>query len=236
MINIIKSKLRPYRWLYHMLSKKKMQPEELWSGRFSFSQFGEDLILNNIFTRNNIRNGFYIEVGAYDPFVYSNTYFMYKIGWSGICIEPNPEAFNKLKLKREKDIVLNIAVSNFSGDVPFVVEKACSGILDDNYIFKNNQVKKRLTVPCRPLAKILDEYACNKEINFMSVDCEGHDLVVLESNNWVKYRPQIIIAEDHNPKYSGPIFDYMTSKGYEFICKVGPSIFFRESSFHLKVH
>jgi hypothetical protein len=53
MICKIKKALKPYRWLYYMLSRGLIEPEELWSSRMSFSQFGEDMVLRSYFERIN---------------------------------------------------------------------------------------------------------------------------------------------------------------------------------------
>ena len=54
-----------------------------------YSQEGEDMILRRIFEE---KNGFYVDVGAHHPRRFSNTYYFYKQGWTGISIEPNPQA------------------------------------------------------------------------------------------------------------------------------------------------
>ena len=236
MIKKIKNILRPYRWLYHMLSNRKMLADELWAARWSFSQFGEDLVLDNLLTRNKIEKGFYIEVGAYDPFIYSNTYFFYKKGWNGICIEPNPVAAEKLKIKRPNDIILNTAISNHRSVAKFALSKSCSGILDQNYTFRNQKHEEIIDVKCVPLSDIIEQYAINKSIDFLSIDCEGHDLTILQTAAWNKARPKIVLVEDHNISYDGPIYEFMKSIRYSYICKIGPTIFFKEDNFLLKVH
>lgn len=70
----------------------------------SYSQEGEDMVLQRIFDGKT--NGFYVDVGAHHPFRFSNTYFFYRLGWSGINIEPNPEASDLFQSARRKDINL----------------------------------------------------------------------------------------------------------------------------------
>jgi hypothetical protein len=45
------------------------------------------------------------------------------------------------------------------------------------------------------LEKICDTYVKNKKIDILSIDVEGWDMDVLESNNWNKYKPNYIIVE-----------------------------------------
>ena len=74
-----------------------------------YSQEGEDMILRRIFEE---KNGFYVDVGAHHPRRFSNTYYFYKQGWTGISIEPNPQAAKAFKSDRPRDINLCIGVSD----------------------------------------------------------------------------------------------------------------------------
>jgi len=224
------------RWIYHSHTHNRMHPDELWVARLSFSQFGEDLMLDNVFSRNGVVGGFYVEVGAFDPFMYSNTYFFYKKGWRGLLVEPNPTAYKRLCELRPRDTVINTAISSSVGVLPFVVDNACSGVLDESYTFRHKENQEVIEVPCSRLSDILGQYAVGVSIDFLSVDCEGHDLAVLKSNDWSRFRPKVVSAEDHEPRYDGPIHDYMVSQGYVYLCKLGPSFMFREKEFVLKVH
>ena len=76
----------------------------------SYSQEGEDMILNKIFEFK--KNGFYIDIGAHHPKRFSNTYFFYKKGWMGINVDAKPGSmylFNKI---RPRDINLEIGLNN----------------------------------------------------------------------------------------------------------------------------
>jgi hypothetical protein len=66
------------------------------------------------------------------------------------------------------------------------------------------------------LREILDEYLpVRQKVDFMNVDVEGKDLEVLESNDWVKYRPTLVVVEDNAPKpEASAIVAKMDSWGY----------------------
>ena len=65
----------------------------------SYSQFGQDLhLLNKVY--QNKKTGYFVEVGAYNGIDMSNTYLLEKLGWSGLCVEPNPRYFEKMKQVR----------------------------------------------------------------------------------------------------------------------------------------
>ena len=47
------------------------------------------------------RNGFFLDLAAADGVTHSNTYVLEKFfGWSGICIEPNPDFLEELRRTR----------------------------------------------------------------------------------------------------------------------------------------
>lgn len=66
--------------------------------RDSYSQYGEDGILEEIFRRCGVERGFFVEFGAWDGIKYSNSYRLFKsCGWAGIYIESDAERFQDLK-------------------------------------------------------------------------------------------------------------------------------------------
>jgi hypothetical protein len=80
-----------------------------------------------------------------------------------------------------------------------------------------DQVRSEIPVPTLPLAEILERHVPpGQTIDFMNVDVEGHDFEVLESNDWNRFRPQIIIVEDEglDPGES-KIVRMLNDHGYE---------------------
>ena len=82
----------------------------------SFSQYGEDVILAHFIPSNT---GFYIDVGAYHPWQFSNTYKLYLSGWRGITIEPNPDTTAAFERMRPRDIHLNCGISERASDLVY---------------------------------------------------------------------------------------------------------------------
>jgi len=79
----------------------------------SSSQYYEDLIIDRLL--NHKKNGIYLDIGANDPDILSNTKRFYDRGWSGVNIEPDTELYNKLLKHRSRDINLNIGISSGGG-------------------------------------------------------------------------------------------------------------------------
>ena len=74
----------------------------------SFSSDGEDLIIEKIF--HGINKGTYVDIGAYAPISYNNTFLLYLKGWNGVLIDPRPRFRFWAKLFRSKDEVFNIGI------------------------------------------------------------------------------------------------------------------------------
>jgi FkbM family methyltransferase len=178
----------------------------------SYSQGGEDLVLAKLLKYKS--NGFYIDVGANDPIALNNTYFFYKMGWRGINFEPIPELAKNFKNKRNEDIVIDKAMSNFVGETEF-----CLGIdeYNVNSSLLNMDLPKQnfIKVSVDKLENVLNELNINK-IDFSSIDTEGTEIDVLEGLNLDKYRPQFILAE-YNPaaKANDKLQPYLLTKGYQ---------------------
>lgn len=161
----------------------------------SYSQSGEDMILNTIF--NKVKKGFYVDIGANNPTMQSNTHFFYKKGWSGINIDALPGSMRKFNQLRHRDTNLEISISDsleplnyymFSSSFFNTFSKEVADSRKDKLIqIKNIQTKK--------LSYVLNKYLDNKEIDFMSIDVEGFEIEVLKSNDWNKYRPKVIVLE-----------------------------------------
>ena len=166
----------------------------------SFSQEGEDLLLKRIFEHK--KNGFYIDVGAHHPFRFSNTYLFYKKGWKGINLDAMPNSMKIFEKYRPRDINLEIPVGK-DGEklVYYIFNEPALNTFDKNRIeaIVSKSVYtliREMEIQIRSLKSILDEYLPKgQNIDFMSIDVEGLDFEVLKSNDWKKYRPEILFVE-----------------------------------------
>lgn len=225
-----------------MLNLKKIIlkyfPVDKFLSKSSYSQEGEDMVLASYFENNKGYKGFYIDVGAHHPFRYSNTMYFYKKGWQGINIEPTPGAIKRFKTFRGRDINLNIGISRIKDSLTFYCfnEPALNGFSKEISQERNNRSKKykiieEVAVQTLPLADVLDQHLPkNKKIDFFTIDVEGFDLQVLESNNWLKYKPSFILIEDNinfENLGSSEIYRFLEKQGYELIAKTMRTLFFR---------
>ncbi len=202
--------------------------------RSSFSQEGEDLLLERYFEAymDWAEARFYVEVGAHHPIRFSNTYRFYRSGWRGITIEPNPAMKLAFSILRSRDTHLTCAVDETSGVAKYYqfMDPALN-TLDEEVAQERQSSGHRLEVsgqvPVQRLGEILDE--CGQaNISFMSIDVEGKDLSVLKSNDWDRYRPKIIVVESLTEfGKEGALAEFLISKGY-----VKGSQLFHSSFYH----
>jgi len=184
----------------------------------SYSQYQEDLIIDSYF-KNKLK-GSYVDIGAYDPNDLSNTKKFYLRGWSGINIDPNLSAIEIFNQERDRDVNLNIGISLIEGKEIFyeMNYKTLSTFSSNDAIqststFKGAKIINSYEVDCKKLSTILDDYKIN--VDFLSIDVEGYELQVLNSNNWQKHRPELIIIEIN--RNTSEIFNYMKSIDYKLI-------------------
>lgn len=67
----------------------------------------------------DITEGFYIDVGANDPWEISVTKVFYDKGWKGINVEPLNAKYSQLCSDRKRDVNLQIGVGALNGNLPF---------------------------------------------------------------------------------------------------------------------
>ena len=166
----------------------------------SFSQEGEDLFLERYF--NNISKGFYVDVGAYQPVKYSNTYLFYTKGWNGINIDPAPNVMELFNQKRPRDINLEMGVTLHESSSEYIMfNEPALNTFSSKTAFRRKQLKNHNIVGKKyintfPLKTIFDKFLPpNQKIDFIDIDAEGLDLEVLLSNDWEKYRSKLILIE-----------------------------------------
>jgi FkbM family methyltransferase len=208
-------------------------------GMQSYSQEGEDMLLNKIFLGR--KTGFYVDVGAHHPVAFSNTYLFYRRGWRGINIDPIPGTAALFQRRRPRDISLEMGVMSQAAELPYYTFKnavlnTCSEEMRDRLERQGCPSLGTLRVPCDRLEAILDRHVPRGgRIDFMTIDVEGMEHVVLDSNNWDLYRPKIICMEvlDTNVVAAtrAPTVQYLADRGYELFAKLDNTAFLKERSF-----
>jgi len=140
------------------------------------------------------RDGFFVDIGASNGLVLSNTCTLEKeLGWTGICVEPNPQWHTELHANRS--CIISHAVINDSFDpVLWMNADVWGGIVaddtDNNYIVRGDTIRK-MKVETRPsitIAKLLEMHEAPETIDYLSVDVEGAEDRVMRGFDFEHYK------------------------------------------------
>ena len=181
-------------------------------------------MINRIF--KNINNGTYVDIGAYHPIKGSLTYNLYKKGWSGVNIDLSATSIDLFNVVRTRDININCAISNFSGET-FYYEN--SPINQQNSLISSDENQKKIKIKSYKLDEVLTLNNINK-VDFINIDTEGNELDILKSINFDRINPFLFSIEENsffleNDSKKAKI-SFMKEKNYELINIIGVTMFF----------
>ena len=200
------------------------------------SQVGQDRFLLENFFRGK-RGGVFVDVGAYDGETFSNSLFFERtMGWTGLCIEPLPSAFAKLRATR-KATCEQVCVADFEGEAEFTEaddpgrnEKMLSGLtaqFDNRHLrFMQHLSVSRTTrtVPVTRLSKLLEKHRLY-DIDYCSIDTEGAEIPILSEFDLERFRVSVFTVEDNSQDERIP--KLMAAKGYELFARLEQDIVFK---------
>lgn len=187
----------------------------------SFSQYGEDVYVCQLFERGGgKKSGIkYVDIGANHYRRSNNTYLFYKNGARGICVEADPVLCKKLKRGRKHDRVINCAVGVEDGkEVEFYVlslptRSSMDREVVENLVSRGLKIKKTIKLPCISINSLLAQNQFTPD--YLSIDIEGMDYVVLRGIDFNKYKIKVIVAERTEEIIENETMDeYMERSGY----------------------
>lgn len=167
--------------------------------RHAYSQEGEDLALARLFGEQD--RGLYVDVGAHHPLRFSNTYWAYRRGWSGINVDATPGFDVAFKRWRRRDLNITAFVSPEEGQHTFTLyaEAALNTGVDSRVTELKNRlgiVGREVAVPALQLKTILERHLGSEApLDLLTIDVEGNELGVLLSNDWSRFRPRVVVIE-----------------------------------------
>ncbi len=191
----------------------------------SYSQAGEDMIARFALRELGILVPTYLDIGAHHPTWLSNTYYFYRHGCRGVCVEADPRLHRRIARRRPRDLCLNIAVGTEEGTATLHVMRAStlstlSSASMSEYAALGRAHRRDVQVPMLTPATLLERH-CPTVPNLVSLDIEGLDLDVLRAWDFDRWRPEVFIAETLTLANSrklarkrAEIIDHMTSVGY----------------------
>ena len=193
-----------------------------------YSQDGEETYLKEKFSGKT--RGIYVDVGAFHPYRFSNTYWAYQLGWAGINIEPNIDKYKLFCALRPNDININCGVSDNTGVLNYYSfkESALNTFIKEN-ADDIGDIQDVTTVRVDTLKNILLKQKIHK-IDFIDIDIEGMEMKVLASIDWEKTYIDCILVEQRNMALADVIkseeHNYLLQKGYKAINKYGRTVIY----------
>lgn len=202
---------------------------DFWN-KVSVAQSGEDTIVEYVLMVLGIKlsDEYYLDLGANHAKQLSNTYMLYKKGMRGVLVEANPQLIGELKFYRSEDVILNKCISNHSDEsLHFYIMSgdglSCTSMDAVNEMIEKNPqlyIKDTITVDTITVNQILQKYFSKAPI-LLSIDIEGQEESILQTLDYDKYAPLIVIVEriDYGTtiatkKRKDLIADIMSQNGY----------------------
>lgn len=202
-----------------------------------FAQQKQDEVVERFFATHRPTNKVFVEVGAFDGIHYSNVRRLQETyGWTGISIEPVGANFDKLSRSYAGRPVkcIRCAVGDMEGTAELNVSSyphlpdwgsdiaSFNGSDKAKWQQRYGAVWRKEQVPVKTLTTILRENGIG-EIDFLSIDTEGHELEVLKSLDFNLHCPQLIVVE-HNDRQQ-EISELLSKKGYRVMEDNGQDLF-----------
>jgi FkbM family methyltransferase len=186
---------------------------------------GEYPLIKKYFETNAPKYKFLVDVGAHN--IACNSYnLIMDDDWSGVLVEPSPDTVVKLReTYKDKKLVTieQLAILDTFGEMDFFLHPGSSSLntlkQNDWYKAVDQNLVKKIKVQVRPIAYVLSEKKIPLDFDYLTIDAEGFDWVILNDMfNNSPYRPSYIVHEISLK--SIPDWKAMMDKnGYNFVAQ-----------------
>jgi FkbM family methyltransferase len=209
--------------------------------RETFSTEGEDLLIERLFysliEKDQAYRGFYVDIGAFDPVVSSNTYLLHRRGWRGINIDANPDALPLFDQHRPGDINLNAAVGDEGPPRSYFKfeDQLLNGFLApeivQRYVAQGARLIGAVPVACRPIPHLLKQHLPDGvSVDILNLDVEFMEEEVLRRWPFGRHSPKLIVVEIPGCSIpdvmTRPVHDLLVHRDYRFQSRLWQSSIF----------
>lgn len=197
------------------------------SGRKSYAQCGEDMIVDFLLMWLGREKVSYLDIGAHHPTWLSNTYHFYRLGHRGVLVEPDEQLCKGLRSVRPQDKVLNMAVGTSGNDTMkmYVMTSKTLNTLDREQAEAlqsagRERIEAVMEVRRLGINEMLAEHFPDAPPVFVSLDVEGLDYAILQAWDFCRFRPSVFCVEtltytqDNTERKLTEILELMRSKRY----------------------
>ena len=202
------------------------------------SQFNEDKKILKLFDKAH--KGVYLDIGCYHPTRLNNTLSLYRKGWRGMNVDLNQLTIDMFNYARPGDINICAAISNkktkkklyYLGDLDpkNTLDLKHKSWVKTHFNISNKDIKTRYVKTLR-LDKILDKHNF-KEIDFMNIDIEGHEIEVLKSINFRKIKVNVVCVEilDYDKNKKKQLLNFFKKNNYSLKKRISINYLFQKKS------
>lgn len=184
--------------------------------RAVFPQDLEDALKADFF--GALHDGYFVEVGANEPRRASQTWELEQRGWRGVLVEPQPDLAERLSRERRAQVVA-AACSSPENDGRKMTLQLAGPHSSMGEVVPGATKVGRIEVPTLTLDAILHQAGAPAPIDFVSIDVEGHELDVLRGFDLARWRPRLILIEDHLAQLAA--HRHLTRADYRLIRRTG---------------
>ena len=208
--------------------------------RSSFAQFGEDANVMELFRTLGKRKIIYVDIGANDPVIHSNTYAFYRDGSFGLLVDANPIICKRLRSKRPRDTILHRGIAAQSGPPMQLSVMDLDGLSSlkpewSERLDKEGIARKvaEIEVPVFGVNETLQEFG-HTEIDFASLDVEGMDFEIASAWDFDRFRPFLfcietgVVTKGCHVKDQA-FYQLMRSRGYEPLFETFSNTIFKDT-------
>ena len=173
------------------------------------SQYGQDMVVAELLPH---RNGTFLDIGAFDGMSFSNSFYLEKhLGWTGVCVEPNPVQFGRLRECRSCHCEQAAVVARAMDEMEFTVLAGEGAMLSglcsvvsgekasriERMIAAGRTQPEKVSVSCRTVLEVLRNASLTK-VDFISLDIEGGELEIVNSLDFDQMGTSVIAVEANN--------------------------------------
>ena len=180
------------------------------------AQFFQDLWV--LFELEEKRAGFFVEFGASDAELLSNSWLLEQhYGWTGILAEPNPAQHSSLRSRRAI-LDTRCVYADTGSQMEFhatdnPVLSTLAQFSSADFHAPTRQARRSITVETVSLDDLLDEHRAPSVIDYLSIDTEGSEHDILAAYSF-RHRCRCISVEHNFTPARAAIDGLLRSKGY----------------------
>ena len=208
----------------------------------SYSQSGEDLIIDYIFRLRKITLPTFIDLGCNHPYSLNNTFLFYKRGSRGVNVDANANFIKLFELHRPQDRNINLGVSDKAGYLDFYIisDPMLSTFSKEEALMYQNggrTVVNKMPVEIKSIDAIIYDYCGGLYPDLVSIDVEGTDDLIIASMNLMESKPKVICLEtvEYTPNGTGrkrtELIQAVVNKGYTLYADTNINSIFVENNF-----